>query len=255
MSAAISASRSAVSGVSSDGLRTHGVAGGERGAELPRGHVERVVPRRDATATTPSGSRRRIEVWSSMYSPAAWASMEAGRPGEEAQVVDGEVDLELDDRHGLADVVDLEPRPGRPAVASSASASFSRRRGALGRGGRGPRCANASAAAARPRRRRRPRRSRPPRRAPRRWPGRGPRRSAPPRGAADHVPPMKFSLRQVGPVRTLAPLGRGSCALIGHGRVGRFSMCLHWHGARDSSPVTVPNRSESIACAGEFAAT
>ena len=52
-----SASSSAVSGVVSAGFSTDGVAGGERGRELPRGHQHREVPRDDLAGHT-DGARR-----------------------------------------------------------------------------------------------------------------------------------------------------------------------------------------------------
>ena len=112
----ISASRSAVSGVSSRRLEHDGVAGGERGAELPRGHVERVVPRRDRTDDAERVAPEERRVLLDVLAGGA-AFEEARAAGEEAPVVDREVHLELDDRGRLAAVLHLEPferRRGRP---------------------------------------------------------------------------------------------------------------------------------------------
>ena len=78
-------------------LQHDGVARGERGAELPRRHVERVVPRRDRPddAERVAAEERRVVL--EVLARGA-ALEEAGAAGEEAPVVDGEVHLELDDR-------------------------------------------------------------------------------------------------------------------------------------------------------------
>ena len=85
-------------------LEDEGVAGGERGPELPGRHVERVVPRRDADAHAERVAAQHRGVVLEVLA-GGLGLHGAGRPGEEPEVVDGEVELELDDRHRLADVV------------------------------------------------------------------------------------------------------------------------------------------------------
>ena len=126
MSAGSSASRSAVSGVSSDGLSTNVLPAARAGPELPGRHVQRVVPRGDAGAhaerVAPQHRRVVLEVLAG-----GLGLQGAGGAGEEPEVVDGEVELEVDDRHGLADVAPTRapsarrgrPRWRRPARAAS----------------------------------------------------------------------------------------------------------------------------------------
>ncbi len=91
------------------GLEDDGVAGRQRRPELPRGHVERVVPRRDRSDHTDrvtTGHRRvALEVLTG-----GLALQEARRSGEEPPVVDREVHLELDDADRLAHVLALDAR-------------------------------------------------------------------------------------------------------------------------------------------------
>ena len=107
MSSVISASLSAGQRRELAGLEHDGVAGGQRGPELPGGHVERVVPRRDRgddpeRVTTDHRGVARLVLAGGL------ALEEAAGRGEEAPVVQGQVHLELDDRDGLADVLALD---------------------------------------------------------------------------------------------------------------------------------------------------
>ena len=88
-------------------LEHDGVAGRERGADLPRGHVQRVVPRRDRRDDAERVAPDERGVLLVVLAGGA-AFEEARAAGEEAQVVDGEVHLELDHADRLADVGDLE---------------------------------------------------------------------------------------------------------------------------------------------------
>ena len=89
------------------GLEHHRVPRRQRGTELPRRHVERVVPRRDRRHDTDrvAAEERRVVLHVLTGGP---AFHEAGTGREEPPVVDGEVHLELDDRTRLPDVADLE---------------------------------------------------------------------------------------------------------------------------------------------------
>ena len=88
-------------------LEDERVAGGQRRAELPRRHVERVVPRGDADGHAERVAAQERGVVLDVVA-AGLGLQGAGRAGEEPHVVDGEVELELDDRHRLADVGHLE---------------------------------------------------------------------------------------------------------------------------------------------------
>ena len=85
------------------------VAGGERGAELPDDHHQRVVPGRD-----PGDDPERLAADDRRVAldvlACGLALERAGGAGEEAQVVGRERHLVADDRHRLADVQRLELR-------------------------------------------------------------------------------------------------------------------------------------------------
>jgi hypothetical protein len=81
-----SAMKTVDSGVVSDGLSTTVLPAAIAGRPLPHRHHHRVVPG-VTWAQTPTGSRRIIEVWFAMYSPAD-ALEDPGGAGEEADLVD-----------------------------------------------------------------------------------------------------------------------------------------------------------------------
>ena len=162
MSADSSARRRAVERRQLGRLEDERVAGGQRGPELPGRHVERVVPRGDAGAhaegVAPQHRGVVLEVLAGRL-----GLQGAGGAGEEPEVVDGQVELEVDDRHGLADVAPSRARFSSSRLSSMASArasSFSlRSRAWCAPRWRTPRPRR------RPRRRRRRRRSTAPRRS------------------------------------------------------------------------------------------
>ncbi len=91
------------------GLEHDGVARSQRRAELPGRHVEWVVPWRDR-ADDPDGIAPDIGRVALLVLAGGLAFQEPGGAGEEAPVVHGQVHLELDDRHRLADVLTLDAR-------------------------------------------------------------------------------------------------------------------------------------------------
>ncbi len=88
-------------------LQDEGVAGGEGRAQLPDGHVERVVPRGDADAHAERVAAQHGGVVLQVLA-GRLGLHGAGGTREEAEVVDSQVELEVDDRHRLADVDHLQ---------------------------------------------------------------------------------------------------------------------------------------------------
>jgi len=91
------------------GFEHDGVARGECWAELPRRHIERIVPGRNGP-DHPEGlaaNHRRVAV---QVFPCGLAFQKAPGRREEPPVVDGQVHFEVDHRNGLAHVPAFEPR-------------------------------------------------------------------------------------------------------------------------------------------------
>ena len=107
-SAASSAKRSSESGVCSDGFSTCVLPGRERGRELPDGHHQRVVPRRDPAddAERLAADHRRV---AAHVLARALPLEQPRRAGEEAQVVDADRHLVARVGERLADVRRLDP--------------------------------------------------------------------------------------------------------------------------------------------------
>ena len=164
-----SASLIAVSGVSSDGLSTTVLPGGECGTDLPDGHHHRVVPRRDGRddAERVATQHRGVAVRGTHPAP---ASVEACAPrGEEAEVVDQLPELVDGSTDRLADVARLQ-LDELVGVLLEPVGDAQQRPAAVGGGEARPGLERAWRRSRR--RRRRPRRSRRPRRWSRRSPGR-----------------------------------------------------------------------------------
>ncbi len=120
MSAAISASARAVSGVRIGGLEDDRVAGRQRRADLPAGHVERVVPGRDRRhhADRVAADERGV---AGQVLVGGLALDDPRRTREEAQVVDHGRDLVAGRPSGLPPLR-LSSPPSSSARASTASA-------------------------------------------------------------------------------------------------------------------------------------
>ncbi len=104
-----SAIRTVEAGVSSEGFEHHGVPGGQGRGPLPHGHHQGIVPRGDLAAhphrLTADARRDPLQVLARGQS-----AEQPGRPGEEADLVDGGGQLVLQrGRVRLAGVGDLEP--------------------------------------------------------------------------------------------------------------------------------------------------
>jgi hypothetical protein len=89
------------------GLEHNRAAGGERGADLPDGHHQRVVPRRDRRHDAHGVATQHRRVTVEVLAGGA-PFQEAGGAGEEPEVVDGEADLLGHRGDGLADVERFE---------------------------------------------------------------------------------------------------------------------------------------------------
>ena len=118
-------------------LEDHGVAGGDRGGELPDGHHERVVPRRDPAADPDrlAADRRRV---AGHVLGARGALEDAGGGGHEADLVGGRRDLLADrQRERLAGVLGLDLRELLTALLQLVG-DLQQREAALGRRGLTP---------------------------------------------------------------------------------------------------------------------
>ena len=123
MSAASSASASAVSGVCDAGLSTTVLPAARAGPELPDRHHQRVVPRRDLADDAYRLPADHAGVALRVFARRLALDHPRGT-GKEAHVVDREVDVEVGHALGLADVVRLESSTGRPCCPRSPAANF-----------------------------------------------------------------------------------------------------------------------------------
>ena len=186
------------------------VPGGERGRELPDGHHQRVVPRRD-----PGDDPERLAAdhrgVAAHVLARALALEQPRRAGEEAQVVDADRDLVARVGERLADVRRLDPGELLGVVLEH----LARARAAPPRAR--PASCRASPAAPpsprRPRRRRRRRRTAEPPRAPPRSPG-----SAPPWSRRRQPAPSCLRRESLGRGHSRDSSRRPPCPSCGRGR-------------------------------------